>query len=186
MRSQRPYIEQRRVIFVGCEGESEHGYAALLQLFARDFNLPIFLKIEALALGAGDPYARLIKADKSIEQLQKKGSQLHSRFLLMDSDQADRDPVAAEKVRRFAESKHIAIIWQAPCFEAMLLRHFVNKRPADSTAALRELLKVFPGYRKGMAARILGEKISWKHVIHASQFDPSLKKFLTRLGFPIQ
>ena len=58
-RRRPPYIPLRRQIYIGCEGASEVGYAALLQDFARAAGLAVYLKIEELGPGAGDPLARI-------------------------------------------------------------------------------------------------------------------------------
>ena len=48
MRTRRAYIPQRRPIFVGCEGESEQGYAGFLQDLVREADLSVHLMIEVL------------------------------------------------------------------------------------------------------------------------------------------
>ena len=47
-RRRPPYIQQRRPVFIGCEGASEVGYAGLLQDLLRDASLPVHLVIENL------------------------------------------------------------------------------------------------------------------------------------------
>jgi len=74
MKPRRPFIPQRKPIFVGCEGYSESAYVALIQDFARDFDLPIHLQVSVLAPGAGDPLARIQKANREIKKLRENRS----------------------------------------------------------------------------------------------------------------
>lgn len=123
MKYRRPQIPQRMPIFVGCEGQSEGGYAALLQGFAREQDVSVHLQIKILAPGAGDPLARVQKAIQEIEKLKRTRIAPEKRFILLDEDQAIRDPDRARAARSTAESNGIHLVWQRPCFEAFLLRH---------------------------------------------------------------
>ncbi len=67
MRRRPPHIPVRRQIYIGCEGASEVGYAAILQDLANATALPVYLKIEELGPGAGDPLARIEMAVRRID-----------------------------------------------------------------------------------------------------------------------
>jgi hypothetical protein len=65
----RPTIPQRRRIFLGCEGESERSYSALLnQVALEERNLHIALDVELLRPGGGDPLALVQLACRLIER----------------------------------------------------------------------------------------------------------------------
>ena len=55
MRRRRATIPQRRRIFLGCEGESEQGYGALLSRIAEGMNLHLAIQSVLLRPGGGDP-----------------------------------------------------------------------------------------------------------------------------------
>ena len=66
-RRRKPFIRLRKPIYVGCEGASEVGYTALLQDFlAIAAGVPIYIKIDDLGSGAGDPLARIELAVRRI------------------------------------------------------------------------------------------------------------------------
>ena len=67
-----PHRPQRRPVYIGCEGASESGYAALLQDFLNDGGLAVHLTIDELSPGAGDPLARVELAVNRIAMLAKK------------------------------------------------------------------------------------------------------------------
>lgn len=59
----RNYIAPRTPIFLGCEGESERGYGALLNRFIHELpEIHIHIHTELLQPGAGDPLALIQRA----------------------------------------------------------------------------------------------------------------------------
>jgi len=65
-----------------------------------------------------------------------------ARFILLDDDQTVKEPQRAQQAKALAKKNDISLIWQCPCQEAMLLRHFethTNDRPASSAIADRQL-----------------------------------------------
>ncbi len=55
MKRRRATIPVRRRIFLGCEGESEQGYGALLARLAEDCGLDLAFQPVLLRPGGGDP-----------------------------------------------------------------------------------------------------------------------------------
>jgi hypothetical protein len=142
MRTRRAYIPQRRPIFVGCEGESEQGYAGFLQDLVREADLSVHLMIEVLGPGAGDPLSRVEMAVRKLTHLRRTRAAPVERFVLLDTDQAEMDRDRAERARQLAIQEGIQIVWQEPCFEGILLRHFPNRatnRPPDNLTAQRAI-----------------------------------------------
>lgn len=184
----RKQIPQRQPIFVGCEGHSEGAYAALIQDFARERNLHIHLQIKVLAPGAGDPLARVKRAVQEIVKLKKHRTRPAHCFIFLDHDQADRDPIGARSAIEEATRHRIQLIWQRPCFEAMLLRHLPqqgNRRPTDSASAMTALTSLWPNYKKGLPRAALASKLTWQSVIQAAQAEVDLHHFLRTLGFQL-
>jgi hypothetical protein len=106
MNRRAPYIPLRRPVYIGCEGASEVSYAGFLQDLIRDEDLPIYLMIDELGPGAGDPLSRIEMAVRRLDQLRKKRTAPTQRFALLDSDQADRDPQRADWARLKAAEQY--------------------------------------------------------------------------------
>lgn len=184
-RRRPPYIELRRPIYVGCEGTSEVGYAGFLQDLLREANLPVHLHVDELGPGAGDPLSRIEMAVLRLKQLQKKRSAPQDRFVLLDFDQAERDPQRAERAYRLAADNRIAILWQRPCFEAVLLRHLEGKagnRPPDTSGAIKALEREWAGYAKPMTRAALAKRIDLAAVLRAAAVEPDLNALLRCIG----
>jgi hypothetical protein len=175
----------RRPVYIGCEGASEFGYASLLQDLIRASNLPVHLHVEELGPGAGDPLSRIELAVSRLDRLKKTRSAPLERFAFLDSDQAERDPQRAERARKLAADHSIMILWQRPCFEAMLLRHLEGRaanRPPDSPGAIRALEKEWPEYRKPMTRANLSRRIDRDAVLRAAGVEAELQALLRCIG----
>lgn len=184
-RRRPPYIVQRRPVFIGCEGASEAGYAGLLQDLLRDASLPVHLVIENLGLGAGDPLARIAVAVRRLGQLRRTRTEPAERFVLLDDDQTAADPQRAKMARRLATDNNIVIVWQRPCFEAVLLRHLpdrTTRRPPDTSEAIRALGRDWPDYQKPMTRADLTRRINRGAVLRAAAVEPELDTLLRCLG----
>lgn len=183
-RRRTPHIALKQQIYIGCEGASEVGYAALLQDLINEARLPFFLKIDELAPGAGDPLARVEMAVMRIAQHSKRRSPPAACFVMLDTDQIVIDRRRAESAKRLAADHNIAIIWQEPCFEAVLLRHLPNRaahRPPDSQVAGNVLLREWPEYRKPMPRTLLARRIDLAAVLRAAAVEEGLADFLRRV-----
>jgi hypothetical protein len=185
MSRRRPYILPKRSIFVGCEGKSECSYVGLLQDLIRAMNLSIHLHIEDLGLGAGDPLAKIQLAIRKLEHLRKTRTMPAERFVMMDSDKADEKPERLNQLKILTTKYNIKVIWQNPCFEALLLRHFVAKstsRPPNTREAERALKREWPEYEKPMARSELSMKIDLDSVLRAASTELELKDMLFCFG----
>ncbi|MFC5421018.1 RloB domain-containing protein [Bosea eneae] len=185
MRTRRAFIPPRRPIFIGCEGESEQGYAGFLQDLVREADLPVHLMIEVLGPGAGDPLSRVEMAVRKLAHLRRTRAAPVERFVLLDTDQAEMDRDRAERARRLAGQEGIQIVWQEPCFEALLLRHFPNRaanRPPDNQAAQRAIEREWAGYAKPASRAELARRVDLQGVVRASAVEPDLKAMLRCIG----
>lgn len=186
MKRRRPsFIPQRRPVYIGCEGASEASYAGVLQDMCLNANLAVHLVIEELGPGAGDPLARIEMAVRRLAHLRRTRIAPAERFALLDADQAARDPQRAERARRVASDSNITIIWQDPCFEAVLLRHLegrTTRRPPDTPEASRALLRAWPDYQKPMLRAELARRIDRTSVLRAAGVEPELEVLLRCLG----
>lgn len=184
-RSRPQKIKPRRPVYIGCEGASEAGYASLLQDLIRVSNLPVHLHIEELGPGTGDPLSRIELAVLRLNRLQMTRGAPKERFALLDFDQAERDPQRAKRACKLATDNAITIVWQRPCFEAMLLRHLDGKlanRPPDAPGALKALEKEWPGYKKPMTRANLALRIDRDAVLRAAGVETELQVLLGCIG----
>lgn len=185
MRRHSARIPQRRPVYIGCEGASEVSYAGFLQDLIRDASLPVYLLIEELGPGAGDPLARVEMAIRRLTLLHRTRIAPRERFVLLDFDQAERDPQRADRARARANQNDIAVIWQRPCFEAVLLRHLEGRathRPPDTPTAGKALLKEWPDYNKPMTRVALAKRIDHTAVLRAAAVEPELQALLRCIG----
>lgn len=183
-RRRSPSIPQRKPVYIGCEGESEISYAGFLQDLIHEAGLSIHLVVEKLGPGAGDPLARMERARQRLARLSKTRILPADRFVLLDFDQAARDPIRAAAAQCIAAQMRIVIVWQRPCLEAMLLRHMAGqatRRPSDSRGAERALVAEWPEYRKPMTRAHLARRLDLAAVRRAATVEPDLGKLLTCL-----
>lgn len=180
-----PSIPERRPVFIGCEGESEVAYAGLLQAMLREANLHVHLVVHNLGRGAGDPFARVQLAVQRLAQLRRTRVAPPERFILLDGDQAARDSARAACARHLAAQHKITIVWQEPCFEALLLRHLpdcTTRRPPDTPEALRVLEREWSGYKKPLSRATLAMRIDRDAVRRAAGVERELRALLRCLG----
>ena len=185
MRRRPPHIELRRPVYIGCEGRSEVGYVGFLQDLIRDANLPVHLHVDELGPGTGDPLSRIEMAVLRLKLLQKKRRAPTERFALLDYDQTELDPQRAERARELAADNGITILWQRPCFEAVLLRHLDGKaanRPPDTPGAIKALEREWPEYKKGMTRANLARRIDRDAVLRAVGVEAELQALLRCIG----
>lgn len=162
MRRRPAHIPVRKPVFLGCEGESEQAYGQFLNDIVRQKELPFHIEVVNLNPGAGDPLARVKKAVQEIKRRSQRRAEFQYRALLMDDDQLAGDHHRRQQVETLAAQHAISIIWQSPCHEAFLLRHFpgrLNANPPDSVTSNANLLQVWPGYAKPMSRFEISRRI---------------------------
>ncbi|MCZ8322971.1 MAG: RloB domain-containing protein [Novosphingobium sp.] len=183
MKARRPFIPQRKPIFIGCEGESEQAYAGYLQDLIHEAELHVHLTIEVLK--AGDPLSRIELAINKIAQLRKTRGNFPDRFVFLDTDQLAISADRANRARQLASANDIRIIWQEPCFEAVLLRHFearTTHRPPTNQATQNCILQAWPEYEKPMSRADLARKIDRQAVMRAASVEEGLMDLLRCIG----
>jgi hypothetical protein len=180
----RHFIEPKRPIFLGCEGQSETGYGALLAGFADEAGLRVHLEVVDLA-PAGDPLDRVEKAAGRIEHLRRRRGTFTEKFILLDSDQQAENPQRTAQAKVLAARLEITLVWQEPCHEAMLLRHLLGRaanRPPTSQAAYQSLTNEWPEYAKPMARIDLMRRLDLVAARRAAEVEPSLMALLSAIG----
>lgn len=182
MRRRRTIIRPRTPIFLGCEGRSEAGYAALLGRFTRETTgVHVHIHVELLQPGAGDPLELVRRATVKIREIERRREAFGRKAVLIDRG----DPTKNAAATRLAQVSRIDhVIWQDPDHEAMLLRHLdgcQTLRPSvgQTMTALR---RHWPDYQKGCTVVQLAEKISIDHVRQACTVEVDLQVFLAAIG----
>lgn len=164
-------IPRRKRFFIGCEGESEQGYARLLQTFSDEMGLAVHI-VAKVMLKSGDPLKKAERAIAVLEQ-EARGSKpaFVGRFLQFDTDVIGQNPARDQEMNNLTSKKRIILIRQDICFESFLLRHFEGHeadQPATSEEALARLRGIWPEYRKGASAQELAQYIKLEHARRAA------------------
>jgi hypothetical protein len=176
-------IPQRRRIFVGCEGESERCYVALLQKLLG--NMAKFQLVPEV-LNGGDPLALVESAQKALRR--ERGNARDpfiDRFLILDSDLLGRSAERDRECVKSAKDLGITLIWQDPCHEAVLLRHLdgCEKRRPPTTRESEEQLRVeWPEYVKNFGRDRLGERIDVDALDRVGPCESELAVLLILIG----
>lgn len=175
-------IPQRRRIFVGCEGQSEQSYVRLLQTYS---ILPVHLDPVLLQPGGGDAGALLERAKARHAQGQQRNGRYDAAFVFLDKDKLGNNTMP--DLERRAQRIGIVLIWQDPCHEAFLLRHFPgcqNRIPANGAEAMNALQRIFESYDKATPARILETQISLEMIRQAASVTAGLTALLGLIAPP--
>ncbi|WP_353447075.1 RloB domain-containing protein [Sphingomonas aerolata] len=176
---------QRTRFFIGCEGESEQGYVALLQRMADAGGLHVHLDAIVLQPGGGDPCAIVEQALKRMKAREKQAGDPYAfRFVLLDADKRGQQPQRdARAVTLAADILHL--IWQDPCYEAVLLRHLqgcAQLRPPLTPDALVQLRQRWPEYGKPMPAARLATRVDTDALQRVRPVEPDLATLLDAVG----
>ena len=174
---------QRRRIFVGCEGESEVGYAAFIALLAEESELAVFLDIRKCR--GGDPLAIVERAVSEHRMRRNRHGAYAAQAIFLDADRREAAPDRTARADRLLQDHGFHAIWSQPALEALLLKHFRGRErlePATTTLALRRLQDCWSAYRKGMSARELRTELDGAAVKRAAAVTPALREFLDSFG----
>ncbi len=189
IRRRRLVIPQRRRVFLGCEGESERGYGALIGRLLEKRRRDVHLHVELLKPGGGDPLALVELARRRIAEGERKRETPYAhRAVLMDADRLGQSPLRDAQIAPIAQAARLQIIWQRPCHEALLLRHLEGcqkLRPPTSVQALADLRQRWPDYVKGMPALRLADQIDHAAIERVLQVEAELAGFCASIGYTV-
>jgi hypothetical protein len=184
-RKPRFIVPQRRRLFVGCEGESEQGYVALLSRIAESLRIPVHLDAVLLQPGGGDPLAIVQLAAQRADERAARHGLYEDRFVLLDDDKLEIAPDRDARIAPQAELAGLCLVWQHTCHEALLLRHLegcTQRRPGSTALALTRLEQQWRSYKKGMPAVRLAERIDLAALVRVAAVEPALAGLLTSAG----
>jgi hypothetical protein len=181
----RHSLPQRTLYFVGCEGDSEQAYLALLNKLAEERGLYIGIHGDRLNPGAGDPLELVKKAIQRLEDRRRRSTKYRYTAVFLDADTREQHSERARQALLMARDADIQLVWQTPNPEAVLLRNLdgcQDLRP-DATQSLAELKKRWPEYDKsGISAHRLSLRIGYQQVVQAANVEHELGTFLRRIG----
>lgn len=175
--------DERTRILIGCEGESERGYAVHLGRRAQEKGKRVH--VEAPVLKGGDALARLEWMQHYIEREEAIRTPFVHRFALLDTDQDRLSPDRTKRAHRLAEALQVTVIWQNPAHEGFLVRHFdgyTMHRPPLTADALALIARLWPRYAKGLPAMEYHRKLAEADVLRASTVEPDLLSLLIAIG----
>ena len=173
---------QHRRFLVACEGDSEVGYAALLQRLADDSGLAIHLDIRRCH--GGDPLAIVETAVRELSIRRARRGAYIGQAIFLDADRRDDVPARTAHADRLIQENGFHAIWSEPTFETLLLKHIdgcERLRPPTSALALQQLQGRWPEYHKGMSANELWARLDLAAVERAAVVLPELRAFLTEI-----
>ncbi|HEX9646643.1 MAG TPA: hypothetical protein VGB88_04040 [Alphaproteobacteria bacterium] len=181
----QPPIPQRKLAFVGCEGDGELAYVALLNHIATARNLHIWFRAEALNPGAGDHCAVVERAAARLAHRKRQGTRYLATAVLLDRDQWGTSKARDTRSVDVAKRHGLLLVWQRPDHEALLLRHLDGCQALQppATVSLNELKKRWPEYDKsGMTAARLDARVGYQQILQACTVEAELRQFLKRMG----
>lgn len=179
-------IQQRRRIFLGCEGESEQSYGVLLARLVEMHHRRVHIDAVVLQPGGGDPLAIVERAVEAMRRRAASNGAYAAQALLLDRDKLGLAPERDARIEGLALRHGFLLIWQEPCHEALLLRHLPGcgtLRPGSTERAAAELRARWPGYRKGLPAVQLGIRLTEAAVLQAASEDAALTALLGAIEF---
>ncbi|GMM59935.1 RloB domain-containing protein [Novosphingobium pituita] len=186
MSRRRAAVPQRRRYFIGCEGESEQGYVALLARLAGLRRSAVHLDAVLLQPGGGDPLALVELADRKADERERRSGAFAGRFILLDDDKLGQAPARDARIEAVRARGRFQLIWQRSCHEALLLRHLKGcsqRRPGNTPRALADLEREWQGYRKGLPAARLADRIDEDALGRVAAVEPELAILLAAIGF---
>ena len=109
----------KRVIFIGCEGDSERAFAVLLQRYCTDAGHDVHLK--TWVGGGGDSLAVVDGMVRHLRRIPFK-REIETKLVLLDEDRMASDRRSGRDARASARSADIDVVVLRPNLEGLLVR----------------------------------------------------------------
>ena len=184
--ARRPAVRNnRKRVFVACEGDSERGYAGFLLDIAEEIGLSLHFDLQICP--GGDHLAIVQRAVAIMERRTQRHGQFWKKIIFLDSDRRGENAERTRQADKMIVQSGLLPIWSHPCLEALILRHFPEcerLNPPTANLAHQELLRHWPDYRKRVSRSALWAKFDITHVQRAAGTNPGLLEFLKTIGFP--
>ena len=179
--SRRRLVPQRKVIFIGTEGDSDRAFAQFLQRCCDQEQLRVHLKIKPAS--GGDSVAVVEDIGRWLAK-NDPGKNYQTRLVLLDHDRIEQDLRAGRDAQAAATRLKLELVFQDPNLEGLLLKLHPGRERQNIAAhrAISELQKVWPTYKKPPTADLLQQRITLDDVRRAATHDQHLRKLLEVLG----
>ena len=179
--SRRRLVPQRKVIFIGTEGDSDRAFAQLLQRCCDQEHLRIHLKIKPAS--GGDSVAVVEDIGRWLAR-NDSGKDYRARLVLLDRDRIEQDLRAGRDAQAAATRLKLELVFQDPNLEGLLLRLHPGRERRNIVAhkAISELQKVWPAYKKPPTAEQLRQRFTLADVRRAAGHDQHLRQLLEVIG----
>jgi hypothetical protein len=174
----------RRRIFVGCEGDGERSYIALVQRIVNDVHHKVHLDPQLLQPGGGDPLDLVRRAEEVITKIERTREPYDEKYLLIDCDRFGRSPERDQQMPAILNRINARLIRQNPAREALILRHLPGcapRRPPSTQIAMQQLLQQWPEYEKTMSAMQLATRIDLEALRRAAKVEDELRAFFASI-----
>jgi hypothetical protein len=179
MRRPHPLLHViRRRILVGCEGESERSYIALVQRIVNTVHQRVYLDPQPLQPGGGDPLDLVRRAEEVTTKNERTRERYDHKYLLIDRDKLGSSPERDQQMEAILNRINARVIWQDPAHEALILRHLPDcaaLRPPSAPIATQQLRRVWPEYEKPMSAMKLASRIDIEALRRAAKVEDALR-----------
>ncbi|MEQ9334346.1 RloB domain-containing protein [Thalassobaculum sp.] len=181
----RAVILKRRRIFVAGEGVSETSFLAAVQEIANGTLGADVANVHLVRedLKGGDPLSMAKKAVSAARRDAANRGAHRSLWAFLDADRTNPVKAAVEAI---LAPEGIRLVLQNPCFEGLLLHHFVGRERAmpatcaDAEAALRTL---WPTYRKPPIVRDIRDRVGVEDLRRYGRIEAAdYADFLSAIG----
>ena len=174
-------IPQRTRFFLAVEGEGEQSFIKWLGELSDQNGLHIALDCQPL--GGGGYRSMLANAIRYRERKERKKAT--AAILLLDADRSALDDGwTIDKLREEATQKNFNLCVQSPNQEGVLFRMFSGNESLQPnvTTVHRQLLSVWPEYKKPVDARALSAKFTLQDLLRVARSDSELRMLLQTIG----
>ena len=185
MARRRPVPRQKR-IFVAAEGDGERALARWLQELCREQGL--LLHLDIFVAGGGDARSVVeFAVDRRRRHADFKGRD-RGALVFVDADRLAQDRATGRNPETVEGREHLQLVYLTPNLEGLLIRLHIGCETQFVAAdgAERRLRRLWPEYRKPMAAAALGKRFDPEDLRRAAAHDRHLRDALLLLGLVLR
>ncbi len=178
----KPLIKKRKRIFVGTEGESEKALVKWLQMLCD--NAGAWVHLTCVAAQGGDCLSVVEYCYKQYQEKTRKQGRFIGQLILLDTDRLESDIRAGRGPASFEGGVNFELVFLKPNIEGFYYRlheGYENKAPSVHRTD-RELIKIWPEYKKNTPSIDLDSKFTVEDVKRVANVDSDILKLVNILG----
>jgi hypothetical protein len=168
----------KKTVLVVCEGSSEVNYIRALNRFLSANSPPCMAAITTFSADGGSAAAIIERAWIQAVRRKRNGESFNAIYAMLDTEPASASREKLNAATKKADAAGVKFIWQEGSHEAFLLSHF------PSTDRSRDILDVWPGYRKAQDAIFYEKKLTLELYDRARKANVGFDEFLSYCGLP--